>query len=37
MEGCGKKTSLKEADLKKMNKNVDEDQFRAGKKIRIAK
>ncbi len=32
-----KKTNLKEADLKKMNKNIDEDQFRAGKKIRIAK
>ena len=32
-----KKTNLKEGDLKKMNKNIDEDQFRAGKKIRIAK
>jgi peptidoglycan-associated lipoprotein len=32
-----KKTSLKESDLKKMNKNVDEDQFRTGKRIRIAK
>ena len=31
------KTNLKEADLKKLNKNVDEDQFRTGKKIRIAK
>jgi peptidoglycan-associated lipoprotein len=32
-----KKTNLKDTDLKKMNKNVDEDQFRVGKKIRIAK
>jgi len=32
-----KKTNLKEADLKKLNKNVDTDQFRIGKKIRIAK
>ena len=31
------KTKLKESDLKKMNKNTDEDQFHTGKKIRIAK
>ncbi|MEO8088107.1 MAG: hypothetical protein ABI763_14890, partial [Bacteroidota bacterium] len=31
------KTKMKEADVKKMNKNIDEDQFREGKKIRIAK
>jgi LysM repeat protein len=32
-----KKTNMKEADLKKLNKNTDEDQFRPGKKIRITK
>jgi peptidoglycan-associated lipoprotein len=32
-----KKTNLKEPDLKKLNKEVDTDQFRTGKKIRIAK
>jgi len=32
-----KKTNLKEPDLKKMNKQVDEKEFRTGKKIRIAK
>jgi hypothetical protein len=32
-----KKVNMKEADIKKLNKNVDEDEFRSGKKIRIAK
>jgi len=32
-----KKVSMKSADLKKLNKGVDEDSFRPGLKIRIAK
>ncbi len=32
-----KKLNLKSGDLKKLNKEIDEDTFRPGKKIRIAK
>lgn len=32
-----KKLNLKDADLKKMNKGISDDDFRPGKKIRIAK
>ncbi len=32
-----KKLNLKESDLKKLNPGIDEDNFRIGKKIRIAK
>jgi len=32
-----KKLSLKSSDLKKLNKGVEEDSFRPGKRIRISK
>jgi peptidoglycan-associated lipoprotein len=32
-----KKFNMKDKDLKKLNPEIDEDQFRAGKRIRIAK
>lgn len=36
-KALAKRLSLKDSDLKKLNKGIDDDSFRPGKRIRIAK